>query len=398
MIVVAGPPRAGVSSLVAALRERVSGHEVVEAAEVDGAAGSSAVAVLVLVASAAAELTESDCTVLSRVDEALEAGDVVCVLAKVDAHRRWRDVLAADRELLTDWVPALRDVPWVTAAAAPDVGSPQLDELVELLAKPRRLHASTGGRAERLRAEGLRSERAQVVREHRSARSGRAIALRAGLHRERDQLGRYVRQRCADLRAEFRTAAAELTPGSARTFEAAVRRAADALARDVEQHVADRLDGLAADLGLTQPPPTPAGAGPSVPDPTAAPGAAERALTVALGAGFGLGVGMAMGRLLAGLAPAMSGTATALGALAGLALTLWLVGTRAVLQRRQLYERWVTEAVAALRWHLDDRLAAVVMSAETHFAVASAARDEAAAEEAARRIAAIDARISESFL
>ena len=58
---------------------------------------------------------------------------VVGVVAKIDAHRNWRDVLAADRAQLAARAPRYQHVPWVGAAAAPDLGEPRLDELVGVL-------------------------------------------------------------------------------------------------------------------------------------------------------------------------------------------------------------------------------------------------------------------------
>ena len=81
--------------------------------------------------SAIAPLTESDCAL---VDLAANYTDlVVGVVSKIDAHRNWREVLAADRALLAARAPRYQQVPWVGAAAAPDLGEPRLDELVGLL-------------------------------------------------------------------------------------------------------------------------------------------------------------------------------------------------------------------------------------------------------------------------
>ena len=70
--------------------------------------------------SAIAPLTESDCAL---VDLAATNTDLVIgVVSKIDAHRNWRDVLAADRARLAERTPRYRHVPWVGAAAAPRSG------------------------------------------------------------------------------------------------------------------------------------------------------------------------------------------------------------------------------------------------------------------------------------
>ena len=61
--------------------------------------------------SAIASLTESDCAL---VDLAANYTDLVIgVVAKIDAHRNWRDVLAADRARLAARAPRYQHVHWV---------------------------------------------------------------------------------------------------------------------------------------------------------------------------------------------------------------------------------------------------------------------------------------------
>jgi len=125
VVLVVGPSRAGVTSLVAALRERMPEQSIVEAG--DGGAGDSP-AVVVAVVSAVAPMTESDCATVDMVAAGVDA--VVGVVAKIDAHRGWRDVLTANRLALGAHASRYRTMPWVGVAAAPDVGDPNVDELV----------------------------------------------------------------------------------------------------------------------------------------------------------------------------------------------------------------------------------------------------------------------------
>ena len=127
-VLVAGPWLAGTSSVVAALRDRLPECSVLEADEL--AAGEAPVAV-VFVVSATAPLTESDCALLDVV--AADTDAVIGVVSKIDVHRTWREVLDADRALLTERAARYGDVVWVGAAAAPDLGPPVVDDLVATL-------------------------------------------------------------------------------------------------------------------------------------------------------------------------------------------------------------------------------------------------------------------------
>ena len=129
VVLVTGPWMAGVSAVVAALRERLPQHKFVEATDLGP--GDAPLAV-VFVVSAAAQLTGSDCVLL---DAAAEGTDVVVgVVSKIDVHRNWRDVVAANREILAAHAPRYGHVPWVGAAASPDLGEPSVDDLVETVA------------------------------------------------------------------------------------------------------------------------------------------------------------------------------------------------------------------------------------------------------------------------
>jgi len=382
VVLVAGARRSGATSVAAALRERMPEHAVIEG---DALAGERP-AVVVVVASAVAPLVESDCTAIDVVT--LEADAVVGVVAKIDAHRGWRDVLAADRAILATRSPRYRGIPWLGVAAAPDVGDANVDALVVAL---REVLDESPERLARVRR--LRVCRTALVRERRSARTERAMTLRAGLHQERLRLGRFVRQRCAELRGEFRAAAAEVPRGRARDVEEALTAEAQEVLAELDGRIGAGLTKLAAELGVAAPAgPAPIVA-PELPGlPVTTPGVESR-LTVALGAGFGLGVAMAVSRVMTGLAPGLTVAALAVGGLAGCALTAWLVMARALLAHRAALDRWVTEAVAALRWQAEDVIAGALLAAEVGFATELGARDEARSGATAERIRGIDDEI-----
>ena len=376
VVLVTGSERSGATSVAAALRERMADTVVVEAGGLSAADTPEAV---VLVASAAAPMTASEC---ANGDAAAASVDVVVgAVAKIDAHRGWRDVLAADRTALAGWSPRYRSIPWVGVAAAPDVGEPNVGELVAELSRNDVRTKESGERSMRAERIGrLRACRSAAIRDHRSARAERSIALRSELHRQRVELNQFVRRRCADLRAQFRAAAAAVPRGGTGAFEAALRREAGAVLAELDERIA---------LGLGEVAGSPA-AGPELPGPTLTARGAESRLTVALGAGFGLGVAVAVGRVVAGLVPGLTVPALAVGGLAGLALTVWLVMTRALLGDRAALDRWVTDSVTTLRWHAEDVVTGALLAAEVDRKAKLAGRDDAESSAVAKRIGVID--------
>ncbi|MDD4866878.1 MAG: hypothetical protein PHQ28_07105, partial [Mycobacterium sp.] len=129
MVLVTGPWLAGVTGVVAALRQRLPQHKFVEATDLEP--GDAPLAV-VFVVSAAAHLTGSDCALLDAAASHTDA--VVGVVSKIDVHRGWRETLGADRDLLAAHAPRYARVPWVGAAALPDLGEPDIDDLVAAVA------------------------------------------------------------------------------------------------------------------------------------------------------------------------------------------------------------------------------------------------------------------------
>lgn len=369
VVLVAGPQASGVTSLAAALRECLPEADVVERA--DGSA-----AVVVLAVSAVACPTASDRAVL---DAAVAVGaTAVGTVTKVDAHRCWRGVLA-------EVSARYGDIPWFGSSAAPTLGRP---DVADVGAAVRKLLDGTG--PDDARARRLRSCRAALVRDHRSARTDRSMALRTGLYRERLELGRFVRDRCARLRSEFRRVAAEMPRGSAGVVERRVVDAAAALLHDVDERIGRRLADLAAGFGADAPDEAPSQAPPEWEGPPAVSRRAERGLTMALGAGFGLGIAMAAGRVFTALAPWLSAAGQAAGALVGLLLTGWLVSTRELLHDRAVVDRWVGDVIGSLRGCAEDRVAGRLLDAETHFAGVLSARAAEESDGIRRRMAVID--------
>jgi hypothetical protein len=390
LVLVTGPTLSGVTSLVAALRERMPELALVEAAELSKGDVPTAAVVVV---SGIAPMTESDCR---QVDVATARTELVIgVVSKVDAHRGWRGVLAENRAALHARSSRCRPMRWVAVAAAPDVGVPKVDGLVESLRDELRnatLPARKPLPASDIRIVRLRAGRTALLRDRRQARSARALTLRGGLHEARAALGRFVRQRCVAMRTDFRARAAELRRGDFARFEADLLDEAETMLAELEQQLLARSDELAGTLDVAAPACPRPGAGLQLPASPAAP-RQERRLTMVLGAGFGLGVAMAVSRLLGGLDQGLAVAALVVGATSGVALTVWLVITRALLQERALFDRWVTEVVTTLRWHGEELVASRLLAAELGFAAGLAARDEAESADLSERVGAIDAQL-----
>jgi hypothetical protein len=413
VVLVAGPWLAGTTSLIAALRERMPEHSFVEADELPPAVGPVAV---VFVVSAVAPMSESDGALVDLVAEHTDL--VIAAVSKIDAHRTWREVLSADRTALARRAPRYRDVTWVGAAAAPDLGDPQLDELVEVLrqrlsdpdTKRRnrlrawetrlehviaRYQADGDGVDRRARVIALRKIRMDLVRVRRLSKTEHAIALRSQIQQARVQLGYFARNRCTTVRAELQEDVSRLSRRKIAHFESDVQRRADEVVDEVDEGITDHLADIAAELGVPAPPdPAP----PPKPDLPSAPLRTRRLetqLMMILGAGFGLGVALAVTRLFAGLAPELTIAGLVCGGLLGIVVTVWVVGIRGLLRDRAVLDRWVGDAITPLRSAVEERVATRVLVAETALTSELTARDGVESNAAADRIAGIDAELRE---
>jgi hypothetical protein len=413
-VLVTGPWLAGVTGVVTALRERLPEHAFVESADL--AAGEAPTAV-VFVVSAAAALTESDCALL---DAATADTDVVIgVVSKIDIHRNWRDVLTTDRDALAAHAPRYRDVPWVGAAAAPDRGEPRVDDLVAAIetqlanpdiARRNRLRAwesrlqtvadrydrDADGVGRQARVEALREQRKNVLRQRRLSKSERTIALRSQTQQARVQLSYFARNRCASLRSELQEDTAGLTRRKVPEFEAYARGRIDEVVAEVDKGSAAHTADVAQVLGLAVEPPAPA-ALPKVdiPAPPLKSRRLETRLMMLVGAGFGLGLALTLSRLVADLAPGLAAAGAVACMAIGLAITVWVVGTRGLLRDRAVLDRWAGEATASLRSAVEQLVATRVLAAESSLSAALGEQDEIDSARVAEQVRVIDAELRE---
>ena len=350
--------------------------------------------VVVFVVSATAPLTESDCALLDSVTTDTDA--VIGVVSKIDVHRTWREVLAADRDLVAQRTARYRDMVWVGAAAAPDLGEPVVDDLVEVLASV--LDDDTLERRNRLRAcdsrlAALRRQRAGELRRFRLEKSERAIELRSQIQHARVQLSYVARTRCAAARTELQEDVASLTRRQLPGFPDVVRRRAAAVSSEIQATTARHLTGLGERLGLAAQLATESCA---VVEVGAAPlrsRGAETRLMMLLGVGFGLGVALTLSRVFADLAQTWAVGGAIGGAVVGVAVTLWVVGVRGLLHDRAVLDRWVVEVTAALRTTMEEWVTTRVLAAEASFSRSAAQRDAVGGADVEADVARMDDEI-----
>jgi hypothetical protein len=418
VVLVTGPWMSGVSGVVAALRERLAQHKFVESTELGP--GDAPMAVIFVV-SAAAQLTESDCALL---DAAAEHTDVVVgVVSKIDVYRNWREVLAGNRDMLAAHAPRYGQVPWVGAAALPDLGEPSVIDLVETvstqladsdIARRNRLRAwefrlqtvaerfdrDAEGAGRRARVDALREERSTALRQRRQAKSERTITLRGQIQQARVQLSYFARNRCSSLRSELQEDAAGLSRRKMPDFEAYTRRRAAEVVGEVSEGTSVHLDDVARVMGVPLALPAPEKlptihVGP----PPLKSRRQETWLMMLLGAGFGLGVALTLSRLVTGLTPRLNPVleiAGAVGCVAiGLAVTFLVVNIRGLLRDRALLDRWAGEATSSLQSVVEELVATRVLVAESVLSSDLIARDEAENVQVSDQVNAIDSELRE---
>jgi hypothetical protein len=418
VVLVTGPWLAGVSGVVAALRDQLPWHVFIESTDLTAGEAPTAV---VFVVSAAAALTESDSALL---DAATADTDVVIgVVSKIDIHRNWRDVLATDREALAAHAPRYRHVPWVGAAAIPERGEPRVDALIAAVreqlgdgdvARRNRLRAwecrlqtvaerydrdadSAGRRA---RVEALRAQRSSVLRQRRLAKSERTIALRSQTQQARVQLSYFARNRCASVRSELQEDATGVTRRKLPEFEAYARGRIEEVAAEVDKGTTVHLADVAQALGLAADLPAAPGALPAhprieIPAPPLKSRRLETRLMMLVGAGFGLGVALTLSRLLAELAPGLTVAGAVACVAIGLAVAVWVVGTRGLLRDRAVLDRWAGEATGALRSAVEQLVATRVLTAESSLSAALSEQDEAESARVSQQVSVIDTELRE---
>ena len=414
VVLVTGPWLAGVTGVVAALSERLPEHRFIESTDL---AAGEAPAAVVFVVSAAAVLTESDCVLLDAATAETDAA--IGAVSKIDVHRNWEEVLASNRGVLAAHAPRYRDAPWVGVAAAPERGEPRVDDLAAAvsdqlanseLPQRNRLRAwqsrlqtvadrydrDADGAGRRARVEALREQRSDILRQRRLSKSERTIALRSQTQQARVQLSYFARNRCASVRSELQEDAASLPRAKLPEFESYAGGRLNEVIAEVDDGTTTHLTDVAKSLGLAVESPASA-ALPTIdlPAPQLKSRRLETRLMMLVGAGFGLGVALTLSRLLADLAPGLTVAGAVACAAIGLALTVWVVGTRGLLRDRALLDRWAGEATALLQSAVEQLVATRVLAAESSLTAALGEQDEGESVRVAEQVGVIDAELRE---
>ena len=424
VVLVAGPWMAGVSGVAAALRERLPQHKFVESTDLGP--GDAPLAV-VFVVSAAAHLTGSDCALL---DAAAEHTDVVVgVVAKIDVHHTWRDVLAANRDALAAHAPRYAKVPWVGTAAMPELGEARVDDLVDAvsaqlddsdIARRNRLRAwesrlqtvaqrfdhDAEGAGRQARVDALREARSTALRDRRQSKTERSITLRGQIQQARVQLSYFARNRCTSVRGELQEDAAALSRRKMGGFEGFTRGRVEHVVAEVSEgtdtHLADVAEVMGVPLALPaveQLPVVPVRGRATAPEIAAAGNRADVAARRRVRAGRRVDAEPDAGRsdpaprawFCTGLEVAGAVACVAVG----LALTFVVVTLRGLLRDRALLDRWAGEVTASLRAVVEELVATRVLLAESVLTTALAARDEAENARVAEQVSAIDSELRE---
>ena len=357
-VLVVGPPLSGASGVAAALRQRLTGCHVTETAS-----GADPADVVVFVVSAAAPLAACDIALLAGIP----TDAVVGAVAKIDVHRTWRAVLAANRSALARQDPRHRRTPWVGVAADPQIGDPMTGPLVDAV----RTALGDSSRGDRHRARAAAASARYAAQ--RQAAAARRTALRAGVRQVRLELSAQSRARAVSLRAELQQYAARASRRELAGFDEYVRRRVSHIVDDFADLVRVRF-GEACSAEALPAPDVPAAASlwngvppphPPLPD----------SLAIVFATTFGLGVALTLSRLLVELAGAADRWALAGCGAVGVALTVWVIRTRRVVAVRLAADRWIGEVSAVLRGVLEERVLAAESSLLAALAGAAATAD-----------------------
>lgn len=354
---------------------------------------------------------------------------VVLAMAGIEAHRGWRTVLDADRDLLAERVPRLAGARWFPVSPvlartadtldAPDAarvlrersGIAELQrELHRLVARRRRmlgeanalrvLGTTLAGIA--LRADdtlaalaapgaddGVARRRDDLVAAREALRRDHRVRWRADLAAARvasaDLLGGRLRELAARARARIeeadRAALGELPDAVAAEVARLAAEVVDDLGTRLRALVHDTLAGLLAPAEIATlrvPEPVPPRTAPAPPGRRP-----EDRLLVVAGASGGLGLSrLALLPLLAvPVAPALSAALVPVSVGLGLGAAGWMARSRRLAADRAHLRQWLGEALAEVRGDLERVLADALIDAEREItlaldaALASRARD-----------------------
>jgi hypothetical protein len=413
VVLVTGPWLAGSTRLIDAMQTRMPDLTFVEASDL---ADGEAPAAVVFVTSAVAPVTASDCLMLDTA--AANTDLVIGAVTKIDMHRDWRDVLAADRAAVAAHDSRYAEMVWTGVAGAPETGEPVVDELTDALqrhwdgddlSRRNRLRAwqarlrrtlrkhedAAAGVGREARMATLRQERSDAVREGRLIKSERTIALRSRIQQAKVQLSYFARKRCTSVRGELAEDAAKMNRRRLPEFEVYVAQRLQEVVREVDTGVDKEVGDLATEFGLTCPPGEQLPDTPAVVRPLVNVGGLEARLMLVFGAVFGLGIALTVSRLFADVARAYTVAGLIGGAAIGVAVAAWVISMRRALRNRAVLEKWLNDLLTELRAVVEQFVMTRMLHAESALTAEQARLDDAAGADISDRLAAIDAELRE---
>lgn len=392
---------------------------------------------LLFVVDASSPFTSSELQFLRNMGDRVET--VIFALSKTDQFRGWRQVLDADRELLTEHAPRFANSPIHAVSArmfemadkAPNEqaaamlreksGVAELQTAVQELLVGRSamlgeantlraLSSALGAQHSRLQAErralsageeeaaALRERRDQLAAERRSSTRGWQLRLRGEVQRTRVEIGHEGSRQMRDAQSWFR----QRIDAAKREQLAAMPQQVDAALQSISQRVstmlahrlnrvtdialaelfsAEELDVIRAQFARAGGPPV------VLRPPDRRPPSAEDKLLVFMGVSGGVGAGKLAAAPLAGVAllnPVILPATIVIGLGAG----WWMARTRRHAADKQHMKQWLVESIADARSTLDQLVAEQLIEAEQQL---SLALDEALG----RRIEGIEAELKD---
>ncbi|MFI8568739.1 hypothetical protein ACIGGF_19495 [Rhodococcus sp. NPDC078407] len=389
----------------------------------DSAADS---AVVLIVVDASAPIGRVDVEQWRR---ALESTPVVFVVNKIDVHRRWREVVVTDGDVVAEYVPRAVECSFHPtsvrlaragresddAALWTESGLGAVADRLEVLLLG---SAALGAQRKYVAAvQHCASEaRSTIVAKARAVNGGSESAplraRRAALVGERENLGgdrrALLRNRIQRVRVETLHAAGEDVRELGVGLRQSIDRARRPELKHLPAHVAESVLGarsrahaaltaglraVESDLGITSTT-TQSNVG-DAPLDIGAPSrrrGIEDAIMIVVGASAGVGLGRLVVSPLA-LMPAWTVLSTVITLVLGGALAWWLTRSRSLLADRAHARGWTQESLARVKSVVEQQMLSRILEAESALAAAVADADRDAAARIDAELAEVDVEL-----
>ncbi|MBO0855264.1 MAG: hypothetical protein J2P18_16055, partial [Nocardia sp.] len=251
----------------------------------------------------------------------------------------------------------------------------------------------------------LRSERTAALAGRDGGRAQALATLRNRIQLARVDLLHEVGVRVRTLNTAARADLDRLTRRTARDYPEHLQISVDRTTADLDAVVGDRLTELSRQIGVATDPDSaeapveqirsavPADPAPPVgPDPERRPRGVEDRLMIALGASAGFGLGRLIVAPLS-LVPALDYATVPVTLLLGAGVAWWVVRARRQMADRAHLRQWLTDALAGVRAHLEQRVATALVEAESELTDYVVRASTARMVETDRRVAELEGQL-----